>query len=681
MITGKETSELPPSDTQPDATAPLVGQKLGQYEIREAIGHGGMALVYKGYQESLNRYVAIKVLDPVRAAQKGFLTRFTREAQAVAGLDHPHILPIYDFGRDRGYTFIVMKFVSTGTLRDRLRGEPLQPEDTVATVSQVASALDYAHQRGVIHRDIKPSNILLDERGDVLLSDFGLAKILESTTRLTASGASLGTPAYISPEQAMGGEVDIRTDVYSLGVVLYEMLTGRTPFLGDSLAVALKHVRESPPPPRLINPALPKPVEQVILMALAKNPDERFATAGALARALKQAITEKAEPLPPPPPPEIEKVKEEPPPGSTLSISKRIIFTAVGGLILLVMATVASLALLNIINQPTPSPTISVADQTATAIALLPATPTGTATVTHTPTATPTVTPVDTATPTGTSSPTPLPPTATATDTVTPTPELPTSPPPTATPIPSELPAGTIKVLGGAEMAYVPSGTFTMGSDTGETDERPVHNVWLSGFWIDRYEVTNAQYRSCVDAGQCKRPAYDSSNTRGDYFVDSKYDDHPVIFVSSDDAEAYCQWLGKRLPTEAEWEKAASWDWRTGTKFTWPWGNTFDDSKVRDGTRKDTSSVGKRPQGASPYGAMDMAGNVLEWTADYYSTEYYAASPSSNPKGPATGYGRVVRGGTWWDVDYDLRTTRRNQKAANAREMYLGFRCARDYSP
>ena len=227
-------------------------------------------------------------------------------------------------------------------------------------------------------------------------------------------------------------------------------------------------------------------------------------------------------------------------------------------------------------------------------------------------------------------------------------------------------------------MVYVPSGTFTMGSETGDADERPVHNVWLSGFWIDRYEVTNAQYRECEAAQVCKRPGEVKSNTRSNYYNKSDYDNYPVLFISSDDARIYCQWRGKRLPTEAEWEKAASWDWRTGTKFTWPWGNTFDNSKVRDDTPQDTMPVGSHPQGSSPYGAMDMAGNVLEWTADYYDANYYAVSSASNPKGPATGYGRVVRGGTWWDVDYDLRTTRRKQEDANARQMYLGFRCARN---
>lgn len=669
----------PPGPAEPTkpSTVPvlpntMVGIKLDKYEIVDKLGVGGMATVYKGYQESLNRYVAIKVLNPVRAAEKGLLARFTREAKTVANLDHPHILPIYDFGQDQGYTFLVMKFIPTGTLRDWLdREKPLSLSQASKIVSQVASALDYAHRRGVVHRDIKPSNILLDEDGNVLLSDFGLAKILESTTRLTASGASLGTPAYISPEQAMGEEVDNRTDVYSLGVVLYEMLTGQVPFPGEALSVALKHIQEPPPPPRSLNPALPEAVEQVILQALAKNPDERFATAGALAHALEQAIAESEAPPPPLPLPH----------GPVPSIPRQVVFAAVGGAILLVMAIVVGLALFRG-GGPTPTPAISAANQTATAIALLPPTSTSTPTATHTPTATPTATATNTDTPTGTPSPTPTStPTSTATPTASSTPTPTATPTQKPTPTPSEPAAGTTKVFGGVEMVYVPSGTFTMGSDTGEPDERPVHNVWLSGFWIDRYEVTNAQYRSCVDAGQCKRPAYEKSNTRGDYFTDPQYNDYPVIFVSSDDAAMYCRWVGKRLPTEAEWEKAASWDWRTSTKFTWPWGNTFDNSKVRDGTRKDTSRVGNYPTGASPYGAMDMAGNVSEWTADYYAADYYAASPSSNPKGPATGYGRVVHGGTWWDVDYDLRTTRRKQEDANARQMYLGFRCACNCNP
>jgi sulfatase modifying factor 1 len=335
-----------------------------------------------------------------------------------------------------------------------------------------------------------------------------------------------------------------------------------------------------------------------------------------------------------------------------------------------------------------PITSTSSADLTATAMISLPPTVTPTSTLTHTPTAahtatatptstaTPTLTATNTATLTGTPSPMP---THTATHTATPTP----TPTEIGTPISSEPAAGTIKVIGGVEMVYVPSGAFTMGSEIGDADvnERPVHDVWLSGFWTDRYEVTNAQYRSCVHAGKCQRPAYDKSNTRGDYFVNSRYDDHPVIFVSADDATAYCQWVGKRLPTEAEWEKAASWDWRSGTKFIWPWGNAFDDSKVRDGERDDTFRVGKHPEGASPYCAMDMAGNVLEWTADWYDEDYYKISSDSNPKGPSQGSGRVVRGGTWWDTQTDLRTTRRRYKPANAREAYLGFRCALDYSP
>jgi len=681
---------IPPAPVEPEPSTAehvpsdeLVGTKLDKYEIVAKLGAGGMATVYKGYQVSLNRYVAIKVLNPVRAARKGLMTRFTREARAVASLDHPHILPIYDFGRDRGYTFLVMKFIPTGTLRDRLTGEPLPLGEAAEIVFQVASALDHAHQRGIIHRDIKPSNILLDEKGNALLSDFGLAKILESTIRITVSGESMGTPAYTSPEQAMGEEVDSRTDVYSLGVVLYEMLTGQVPFPGDALSVALKHVQEPPPPPRSLNPALPEPVEQVILQALAKNPDERFATAGALAHALEQAIAEGKEPPPPPPEPKEEAIPgkkaaiaEERPPVPMSHIPKRVVVAAVGGVFLLVMAVAVGLALFGG-GGPTPTPAISAADLTVTAIAMLPvtstATSTSTATATHTATATPTATTTDTATPTGTPSPTPTP---------THTPETPTATPTVApTPIPTELPPGTIREFGGVQMVYVPPGKFTMGSDTGDADERPVHNVWLSGFWIDRYEVTNAQYRSCVSTGPCKRPAYNKSNTREPYFDDPKYNDYPVIFVSSDDAKIYCQWRGKRLPTEAEWEKAASWDWRTGTKFTWPWGNTFDNSKVRDGQTNDTMPVGSHPQGASPYGAMDMAGNVLEWTADYYDADYYDASPSSNPKGPVQGYGRVVRGGGWWDVDYDLRTTRRQQRDANARQMYLGFRCARDSNP
>jgi hypothetical protein len=268
----------------------LVGRTLGQYRIVEQVGLGGMATVYKAYQPALDRYVAIKVLPAYYAHEPGFAERFTREAKAVARLAHPHVLPIYDFGQEDGLSYIVMQYVQAGTLKDVL-GRPLGPATAADIVEQVADALDYAHEQSVIHRDVKPSNVLMDRGRWVLLSDFGLAKMVEGSVQLTGSGVGVGTPAYVAPEQGRGLPVDRRADIYSLGIVLYEMVTGRVPFEAETpMAVVVKHITEPLPLPRAANPALPEPVERVILKALAKNPEDRYETAGKLAAALRKAL-------------------------------------------------------------------------------------------------------------------------------------------------------------------------------------------------------------------------------------------------------------------------------------------------------------------------------------------------------------------------------------------------------
>ena len=301
----------------------LIGQTLGQYRIIEQIGQGGMATVYKAYQPSLDRYVAVKILPPYFAHEPGFAMRFTREARAVARLNHPNILPIYDFGQQDDLSYIVMKYVEAGTLK-YMMGEPLALDVTADIIRQIASALDHAHQRGILHRDVKPSNVLMDEGRWVLLTDFGLAKMVEGSVALTASGVGVGTPAYMAPEQGQGEPVGARADIYSLGVVLYEMLTGRVPFEAETpMAVVIKHITEPLPLPRSINPQLPDAVERIILKALAKNPDDRFASTIEMANALAAAVAPAAEPAPeiaemllaePLPPPPIPLPTPTPPP-------------------------------------------------------------------------------------------------------------------------------------------------------------------------------------------------------------------------------------------------------------------------------------------------------------------------------------------------------------------------------
>jgi len=665
-------------------TGTLIGRTLGQYEIRQELGRGGMATVYKAYQPSLGRYVAIKVLPPYHAEAETFIARFDREARAVARLEHPHILPIYDFGREGDLSYIVTKYVEGGTLKDYL-GQPFDLQRATSIVSQVASALDYAHDQGIIHRDVKPSNVLLDHGEWALLTDFGLAKMAGVSARITGSGVGIGTPAYMSPEQGQGLEVDRRSDVYSLGVILYEMLTGRTPYEADSpLSVMVQHITKPLPSPREANPAIPVAVERVIIKALVKDPAYRYARAGDLAVALQDAVSKSKEVSQAKASPSAETVTKATTPSSTREQTrktppsrpveptktppggKRIAAAVITGIVILALVAAACVTIWTLARPKpaTPAPTFTVAQAlTATAqttgavttpspVATAEATATALVAITETPTATPTTAPpTDTPTPTVTPSPTAMP-----------------------TPVsPAEPAAGTIKVFGGTEMVYVPSGKFTMGSDSGDPDESPVHTVYLDGFWIDRTEVTNAAFQKCVEAGACSRPI-NSSNTRDNYYNNPTFADYPVIYMNHYDAEGYCRWVGKRLPSEAEWEKAA----RGTDGRAWPWGDTFDAGKLGIGRGEDTARAGSNPAGASPYGALDMAGNVLEWVADWYAPDYYAQSPERNPQGTATGVDNVLRGGRWWDAEYDLRTTRRWHLGSNTRTAYLGFRCARD---
>jgi tRNA A-37 threonylcarbamoyl transferase component Bud32 len=275
----------------------LTGQRLGQYQILARISKGPVSTIYKAYQPKLDRFVAIKVLSPHVVDEEGFLERFSQEARAVAQLDHPNIVPVYDFDQVGDIAYIVLKYVESGTLRSMMKGQPMDLGLAVELVTQVGLALGYAHKHGVIHRDVKPSNILIGEGRWALLTDFGLAKILGGGQQLTRSGIGMGTPDYLAPEQAQGMSGDGRADLYSLGATLYEMVTGRVPFEADSsMAVVVKHITELPPPPSQFVPGLPAEVERVILTAMDKNPAARFQTAEEMVAALIRAATPSAAP-------------------------------------------------------------------------------------------------------------------------------------------------------------------------------------------------------------------------------------------------------------------------------------------------------------------------------------------------------------------------------------------------
>jgi tRNA A-37 threonylcarbamoyl transferase component Bud32 len=276
------------------APASLEGQTLGKYRVLEPLGRGGMAQVYRAYHPQLDRYVAVKVLRSDLVEDVEFLSRFRREARAVAALRHPNIVQVFDFDVHGDIYYMVMELLEGDTLKTRLndyraRGESMPPGEVVRILLDVLDGLAYAHSEGMIHRDIKPANILLTRRGQAVVADFGIAQIVGGT-QYTVSGALMGTLNYMAPEQGLESHSDVRSDIYSLGIVYYEMLTQRTPFDADTpLAILMKHLNDPLPLPRQVAPAIPEPFERVVLKALAKRPEERYQSAAEMAEALRQA--------------------------------------------------------------------------------------------------------------------------------------------------------------------------------------------------------------------------------------------------------------------------------------------------------------------------------------------------------------------------------------------------------
>jgi serine/threonine protein kinase len=270
----------------------LVGQQLGQYELRELVRYGGMATVYKAYQPSLDRWVAVKVLD--RPEDATFVARFEAEARAIARFQHPNIVPVYDYGEQDGHLYLVVSFVEDGRTLGDLIGQPMPPTRALELGVHILSGLGYAHAHGVVHRDIKPSNVLLPRQDWPMLADFGIAKLLIGERQdLTQQGMIVGTAAYMAPEQAFGLAVDARTDLYALGTVLYELITGRVPFESDQpMVVLMKQAYEPPESPRAINPELPEKVETLVMKALAKEPDARYENAEVMTEAIAATLAE-----------------------------------------------------------------------------------------------------------------------------------------------------------------------------------------------------------------------------------------------------------------------------------------------------------------------------------------------------------------------------------------------------
>ena len=704
----------------------------GRYLIRALLGRGGMGTVYLAADRNLSgRLVAIKENADTSPATQD---QFQYEAILLARLTHANLPRVTDhFIEPSGRQYLVMDYVEGDDLRAVLRANqgPLPEEVVLQWLDQVLSALAYMHNwidpttrklTPIIHRDIKPGNIKRTPNGRVVLVDFGVAKI-DETTEGTVVGAKATTPGYSPLEQYTSG-TDARSDIYALGATLYILLTGERPPDATAIAAGTPLV-----PPRQRNRQLSRTMDRVILRSMALHATDRYQNIEELRAALPQRRN--PEGAPPKagetmPPIAAHLTLTRPPVGQ----SRRAFWSGLSALTLLTLLIIALITIPNSwlanwrANVGAPVPTVQTSSagvgvtETVTStlaavtetnlvtvqnVAAVPITITVTATdpaqvtatlplsaavalsstAVTTSTATPTTVPTQTALPpTATMVPTPSAtltsaPSATATTRPSPTPTQTAAPtatrPPSPTPTPTVLPTATPTVPpvagdrithtpDGASYRFIPAGPFAMGS-TVDANESPVHTVTLDAFWIMETEVTNALYGQCVAAGACTAP-------KNDYWQESTLAEHPVTDVDWAQAVAYATWAGGRLPTEAEWEKAA----RGTDERLFPWAGESTDTTKLNFLSTATMPVGSFPTGASPFGVLDLAGNVEEWVADWFSPTYYAEAPATNPPGPATGLMRVVRGGSFNSNRRNVRTTMRGRAQPDAHFPSIGFR-------
>lgn len=667
-----------------------------------------MATVYRAYQSNTRRYVAIKMILGGMVFNHHMRKRFVREAQLVTQLEHPHILPVYDYDASHNPPYIVMRYLEGATLEHIMQETTVPLDETAFMLNQVALALDYSHRQGIVHRDIKPSNIMLSSEGNTYLMDFGIARQQqEDQTQLTMSGMLVGTPAYMSPEQAHGNrDIDAKTDIYSLGVVLYQLVTGRLPFEGESATTIMyAHIHTPPQPPSQINPNLPPALDDIILKALAKSPNERYDSAHDMALAFTQTVGGAT------PRPTLlrdiaskyaaqlsshrndSKHKTEPsriiwnteedaintslqPPSDKARANPSSLSRWVMGLValLLLSASVSLFALMMRGRNTQPAPVVAVQNTAITAVVNTPTTAQETqaqfntqllVTDTETPTTSPTATNTQEPTPTDTQAPTPTPyPTTEPTLTALQMAGRPVYRNSDWTPVEQNI--------NGVPMVLVPAGCFNMGGDLSE-DEDPIHQQCFdTPFWIDKYEITRTAYQQCVNAGACE----ELLSYRG-----LEVNDRPITYISWLQTDAYCRWRGAYLPDEREWEYAA----RGPDSLKYTWGDTWEEGYAiyRDAPYEDGGAgpVGTRPNGVSWVGALDMLGNVWEWTSSNYgdaTTNYNYPYNLAERINDSRDYvqSKTLRGGSYGFEAQYIYTYNRTYGSVDSYEMNIGGRCA-----
>jgi serine/threonine protein kinase/formylglycine-generating enzyme required for sulfatase activity len=699
-----------------------------KYEILQEVGRGGMAVVYKAMHKNLRRLVALKVLPQQFTHDREFLERFHREAREAARLVHPNIVIIFDEGVENGVHFIAMEYLDGEDLYTKVRKRGRLPVDeAIRFIVPIAEALDYAHRQGVIHRDVKSGNIIVTGSGRVVLMDFGIA-YAAAEGKLTQPGTVLGTPEYMSPEQANGMKIDGRSDLYSLAAVLYECLTGHVPHKGENpVSTVYRIIHEELTPPRDLNKDIPEWMQDVLEKGLAKDLRMRYQSGGEFAAALRRERSPAAGGQA-----DLRRSAKAATPQKTIKLSEPlqkqteragrwVTPLLVGSIVALVVLLVGLLSDSNFFrNRSAPAPVI-----------LEPNMRRGPGTNT-----------------------------ATVQDQEQRKREAEQS---SARQNDEELQRQRKKeeqekleaaradeqrrekeeaerkrqaeelqkkkdeerrlaVLAEQKrkeqeeeiqrkkeeeelrkkneedqrlaaqraeqerrereeaerkrkeeefrqrtqgMVYVNVGSFEMGSSDGAADERPLHRVSLSPFYMDATEVTVAQYRAFCTAAGRTMPPQPPWGWR---------DNYPIVNVTWDDANAYAQWVGKRLPSEAEWECAARSS-AGGMKYS------GSDNLSAVGWFGSNSAGQAHPVGqkqANALGLRDMSGNVWEWCSDWYSGDYYARAVETNPRGPSSGTLRVLRGGAWSSPEDNCRVAARHRYNPLGRSSLIGFRCVLD---
>ena len=609
----------------------LPGELLNKrYRIVSLLAEGPYGAVYRAWDQSDRRSVAVKeYLDDSGETQR----RFRAQARALSRLSHPQLPTFRDhFALDDAGQYLISDFVDGVSLRDLLdQYGPLPTHLITAYLQSVAAPLDYLHAQGQLHLNIKPANIRLTPAGDIFLVDSGLPEL----------GIPPGSSGYAAPEQQKQQAATAQSDIYSLGATLYTLLTNEVPVEALRRESGLKELRSA----REVNPDVEPYLSLAAARAMDLRPDVRYETAADFARALSRPAGSVPDIYLPRTGSSIYGAApaQRPPSRRRRAIEQRTIF-GLAGMTLLLLGVLGGFFYA---SRPSTLPGGNETAATATFQSQVIAAITAIATP---PTATPTTTPFPTATP---------------------------------SPITNES---------GSRMLYIPGGVFRMGNDDGERNEQPSHLARLDPYFIDETEVTNGEYALCVADGGCSPPDSSAASYHPEYYGAAAYDAYPVIFVTWYAADAFCTWRDARLPTEAEWEKAAGFDPVAFARTLYPWGDTFDgtiwnwcdancaqewrDAAFDDGHR-DTAPVGSYPEGRSYLGVADMLGNVMEWTADWYDDTYYTESVDFNPRGPLEGEAKVIRGGSWFSRG-DITATSRSSFVPSVSRANLGFRCAMD---